>query len=168
MTEEVQTSIHHIRGSVILLVLRVFSVLFFIDTAYALLIGLGLFFSLDTTYYGAFVSFLWLAHTVKFFIELYFVLSFILPWATTTYYITDHQLIQCGGIVKVDQKIYELTKLREVDEAESWLGKLFNYGTIHGTVSASGFSDQFTMPGIADAKKYERILREYLVEANQP
>lgn len=167
MKEEMQTSIHHVRGSVILLTLRVFGVLFFVDTAFALVIALGIFFGIDTAYYNLFVIFLWLLHTVKFFIELYLVLSFVLPWATTTYYIADHQLIQCGGIVNVDQKIYELTKLREVDEAESWLGKLFNYGTIHGTVSVSGFSDQFVMPGIADAKKYERILRDYLIEANK-
>lgn len=166
MTEDMQKSIHHIRGSVILLSLRVLGILFFVDTVFALVLAFALF-AVGSEYYLFVVTFLWLLHTVKFLLEIYLVLSFVLPWATTTYYIVDHQLVQYGGIIKINEKTYELAKLREVDLIESWLGKLLNYGTIHGVISASGYNDEFKLVGIGDVKKYERILREYLTEASE-
>lgn len=167
MNQEFQTSMHHIRGSVILLSLRVFSVLFFVDTIYALILFFALNIGIGSDYYAYVVAALWLFHTIKFIFVLYYIFNSVLPWATTYYYVSDHHLIRYRGVAKLDEKIYELTKLREVDLKESWLGKILDYGTIHGVVSASGYNDEFTLFGVANAKKYERILRGYLAQAGE-
>lgn len=166
MSEDAPKSLHHIRGSVILLSLRVFAVLFFVDTVFAILLAIAQF-MIGSDYYNFVIASLWFLHTIKFVLEIYMVLAYVLPWATTTYYINNSQLIKCTGIIKVDEKVYELSKLRAVDLTASWLGKLLDYGTIRGTVSASGYTDEFLLVGIADAKKYERILHAYLSEAGQ-
>jgi uncharacterized membrane protein YdbT with pleckstrin-like domain len=167
MTEPMQASLHHIRGSVILLSFRTLGILFLVNTTFALILAIALFSGLGSDYYEMIIILLWLLHTIKFILEAYIILYFLVPWATTVYYIADHHLIVNGGVMQVDEKVYELNKLREVDLVESWLGKLLNYGTLHGTVSASGFSDEFTLVGVADAKKYERVLRSYVKEANK-
>lgn len=163
MDQEIQTSIHHIRGSVILLALRILGILFIADTAFAFILAFALF-TIGSDYYASVVSVLWILHTVKFVIEAYLVLYLVVSWATITYYLTDHTLVYSRGVVKTEETFLELNKTKSVHLTESWLGKLMNYGTITLTIPSYGGNEQFSLIGIADPKKYERIFRTYLGE----
>jgi predicted membrane protein len=157
-------SSHHIRGSVLLLVLRIAGLLFLIETIFALFIWIALSSNIAQSYYNIVLSTLLFGHTVKFVFELGAIGAAIFPWAVTQYYLSQHQLIKYVGFLHSDEKFYELGDVRSIELRQSWLGKIVNYGTITINFSSSGFHEIVHMNGIYDPKKYERILRQYLVQ----
>jgi uncharacterized membrane protein YdbT with pleckstrin-like domain len=164
----IQKSYHHIRGSVILLALRIFFSLFVVDTVYAALLVLFLFTNYATEYHAYVFLLLWLLHTAKFVLQAYVLLFLVIRWATITYYIHDHQLIRYQGAYQPDETIFELDFIKSVDLNESWLGRLLNYGNIILVVSSSGYRQDVRLEGIADPQKYERIFRDYMETAERP
>lgn len=156
-------SSHHIRGSVLLLVLRIAGILLLIETIYALFLWIALNSNVASDYYNVVLSTLLVSHFIKFIFELGAVGVAIFPWAITQYYLSQHQLIKYVGFLHTDEKFYELGDIRSIELEQSWLGKLVNYGTITINFSSSGFHEVVRMNGIYEPKKYERILRQFLV-----
>lgn len=91
-----------------------------------------------------------------------FIIVLVLRWATTNYYMSEHQLIVRKGIIKTDEVSYELTHVRSVELDQSIIGSFFNYGNIKLVLAVSGYHEEVTMHGLGDPKKYEHILREYI------
>jgi uncharacterized membrane protein YdbT with pleckstrin-like domain len=161
-------SFHHIRGSVILLLLRIFFSLFIVDTFYASVLIYFLLSDFATDYHAFVFSLLWILHTAKFILQAYVIIFLIIRWATTTYYIHDHELVRYQGAMQPSETIYELNFIKSVDVSESWLGRLLNYGDVMLAISSSGYRQDVKLQGIADPIKYERIFRHYMEEAEQP
>ncbi len=105
---------------------------------------------------------LWLTQTLKFFVEICLVLTIVIPWASTHYYITDRQLIRYVGISRRDETIFDLENLKSIELHQGWFGRLFNYGNILLTFSSSGYTEKTTLFGVYNPKKYERFLKEKL------
>lgn len=69
---------------------------------------------------------------------------------------TIYALLNCS------EKIYDLDIIRSVSIDQSWLGKIFKYGTMNIEISASGgYTDQITLFGVANPQKYENMLRKH-------
>lgn len=162
MKEHRETSIHHIRGSSILLTVRIFICLFLIDTVYAGILLILISNNIEFVDHITLLMVLWIIHTVKFFIIVFFMMGLILPWVSTVYYIGDHHLIKFSGIWRKNEVIFDLYNVRSVSMHENWLGKLLNYGDVNVIISGSGYREEVHIKGITDPKKYERIFREYL------
>lgn len=160
-TETLQKSTHHINNSAALLIVRLVLGLFFIETAFALLIFLASSAPLEG-YRTAALNVLWLTQTIKFFIEIGVVLSIAVPWASTQYYISDSQLIRYVGLSRRDETIFDLATLKTIELHQGWFGRIFNYGNISLTFSASGYTEKTTLYGVYNPKKYERYLKEKL------
>lgn len=144
------------------MLLRVFVILFVVDTGYALILAAFFFGDAATNFGTISLGLLWLMHTVKFIAIVGLIAAVIIDDATTDYYISGHHLIRKTGLIQKKEHIYELEKLRMIDIYQSWLGRLMNYGTITMTFSSSGYQENITMTGVSDPTKYERILRQHL------
>jgi uncharacterized membrane protein YdbT with pleckstrin-like domain len=60
------------------------------------------------------------------------------------------------------EKIYDLDIVRSVSIRQSWLGKIFRYGTVNVEISASGgYTDRATLAGVSDPQQYEKMLRRH-------
>lgn len=159
-TEELQESNHHINNSVAVVLFRLVAAIFLTETVYALLLWLATTPVAENSHSFT-IYFLWLIHTVKFFVEIGLMLAIILPWAGVSYYIDKDHLIRYVGIHRRDEKIYDLGLLQSLELHQSWLGRLFNYGELILSFETDKV-DQLTLAGIFNPKKYERVLRQKL------
>jgi uncharacterized membrane protein YdbT with pleckstrin-like domain len=158
---QVAQSRHFMRGSILLLSIRVFCWMFLVETLYA-----GVLFGLTRSpgLIPEAIAFnvLWALHTVKFVFLVVVTLKLVTDWATTTYYLANHHLVKYHGIFEVDEAIYELQSLKSLHLKESIVGRLLNYGDIYLTLSSSGYREDVVLCGISHARRYERVLRDYL------
>ncbi len=160
--DDLQTSRHHIRQSAVPLILRLIGLLFIIETAFVALLAGSAFLPLAATYHFESTSLLWLLDTVKFLLEIAGIITLVVPWATTTYYLSGDELVKLSGLTRLDEKIYDLQSLKSIELHQSWLGRIFNYGLIQLTLSSSGYSEVVKLTDLQDPKKYERAIN------NQP
>jgi uncharacterized membrane protein YdbT with pleckstrin-like domain len=162
MTPDLPTSAHHIRGSVILLTLKVGGLLLITGAFYAAFLLIFIFGGVGDDLSRFVLYLLWGLHTVKFFIEVYVTLYLVTHWARTSYYLSEHHLIRYEGIMQVDEHLYDLRAVRSVDVYENWLGRLLNFGDIHMVVADSGYREDLWLRGIAAPRKYEKVFRGFL------
>lgn len=157
---------HHIRGSILLLGIRVFLALFTVEALYSVVLLYLLIVAGTESYHNLLVTILLIINACKFGIEAYVILRLIVRWAATTYYLSEHQIIYRSGIIDFEQDIYELNDLHSVNLRQNWLGRLLNYGDIEITLSASGYRSELILRGIADVKGYEHVLHGFLEKRN--
>jgi membrane protein YdbS with pleckstrin-like domain len=149
-----------IRRSAAALAIRLFLLLFMIDTVYALLILGFMYISPPHEYYPMFVAFLWLLHTAKYIFITVVMLRTVLGWLGKSYLISGHHLITHDGIYRVDEKVYELDQLKAIDIHQDWIGRRFHYGNIKLALSAHGYNEQVELVDVAEPEKYEHVLEE--------
>lgn len=162
--QDMPISSHHIQQSIVLLMVKIIALVFAVETVYALLLAFFLFSGAGAEFHDAVFSFLWFIQTAKFLLLVYLILATIIPTVTTNYYVSEHHLIKYEGLLRNDETIYELNKLRSVKLHEDWLGRLLNYGDLLIVVSSSGYHEEVKLTSINNPKKYERVLREFLSE----
>ncbi len=169
MKEYLETSKHHIRKSASLLLFRIVAITFVLDSVYALILaflfGASMFPQMDLNMTQSdSLGFLWVAHTARFLITIFVLGGTVLRWCRFTYYITENELIIHKGVIKVDQTVYELEHLHSVRLYQSWVGRLFHYGTVQIEMVEYGHHETIRLVGITDPKKYERVFREQAQE----
>ncbi len=156
-----------IRESLILFILKIATILIVTDTVYALLnfILLQAFFlnhelPLSMHQYAPYIlTFLHLAKTT---LQVWGISSIVFRWVGNSYHITKRHLIHQEGIMNCSEKIYDLDIIRSISIEQSWLGKIFKYGTVSIEISASGgYTDQVTLFGVANPQQYENMLRKH-------
>lgn len=143
--------------------IRIFFLLFLIDTAYALIILAFLGLAPPAEYYSGFVILLWAAHTAKYIVTTFLLLRILLEWMGQTYSADDKHLTIRTGVYAISEKVYELTQLKRVKVRQDWLGRLFHFGNLTLEISASGFHETIELRDIADPRKYERELVQEFV-----
>lgn len=57
-------------------------------------------------------------------------IAIVMHWATTTYQITPEEIIIQRGIFYMQRLVYKTARIESVNVYQTFLGKLFNYGTI--------------------------------------
>ena len=86
----------------------------------------------------------------------------VFRWVGNSYHIKQKHLVQREGIMNCTEKIYDLDIVRSISIQQSWLGKIFRYGTVNVEISASGgYTDQATLSGVSDPRQYEKMLRRH-------
>ena len=159
-TENLQQSRHHITNSTAWLLLRLVAGIFLLETAYVAFIALSLV-PVFTSLHVEVTIGLWVLQTIKFLLLTAFVVAIVTPWASTQYYLTEHQLIKYVGLSRRDEEAYDLDILKAVSLHQGWFGRIFNYGDIHLTFSSGNLTEP-KLRGVYNPKKYGRVLREYL------
>ena len=159
---DLEKSVHHIRGSVFVLIFRVFIVAFLIETLYAFLLAALVYSKIGAAYTQSILESLWLLQTVKFVIEIFLILNIVTRWATTTYYLRDDLLVRVTGIVEVKEDLYDLKNARTLVVEQTWLGRLLNYGTLRVTIASSGFREEVVLAAVSTPRLYEHWINQYL------
>ena len=88
--------------------------------------------------------------------------TIVFRWVGNSYRITPKHLVKREGVMNCVEKIYDLDIVRSVSIHQSWLGKIFRYGTVSIEISASGgYTDQAILSGVSDPQQYEKMLRKH-------
>jgi len=156
-----------IRSSLVILVLRVFLLMFLIDTLYSAITYFSFRFNLFQDAHYFLVIVLSITHFIKNFFEIYVVLSIILNWVGNTYIITGSHIVERRGILNVKEQMFDLKNIRSATLEQGWLGKLFHYGDVMIETSASGgYNEVINLIGIPHPEKYGVILKKFINEAS--
>lgn len=164
-----QTSITEpIRESLVLFMIKIAGVLIVTDTVYAVLsfVLLRAFFlnhELPFNIHDSTAYILTFIHLAKTVIQVWGISAIVFRWVGNSYHITPKHLIHHEGILNCIEKIYDLDIVRSISIQQSWLGKIFKYGTVNIEISASGgYTDQVTLSGVSKPQQYEKMLRKHL------
>lgn len=156
----IPTSRHHIRLNVLILMWRLFLVLFVLNTLYGLLLLLVSQGTVFERYSQELLNATWIGHMVLFVIQVIVVIYLSASWMRTNYYLTEAEVILASGIFTERETMYKLSDVRSVVLRQSWFGRVFNFGTIVAHISASGgYHEILKLKDIKDPKKYEHALR---------
>lgn len=156
-----------IRESLILFIIKIASILIITDTIYAALnfVLLQAFFlnhQLPFSLHAFAPYILTILHLVKTLLQVWGISSIVFQWVGNSYQITKRHLVHNIGIMNCTQKIYDLNIIRSISIQQSWIGKIFKYGTVNIEISASGgYTDQVTLFGVPDPQQYENMLRKH-------
>lgn len=153
-----------IKLSVPLMLVRMLSGLFVLDTCYALIIVLFLWLT-PMQMHGWLLLFLLLLHTIKFIVFTVFLLRLITQWQGKTVLITSHHLYIDEGLVHANDRIYELAQIQAIKLNQSWLGKMLNFGDICITLGSRSFSEVLELGGVANPQRYVTWFSKYLQPA---
>ncbi len=165
---DVKVSINEpIRESVVLFVIKIATVLITLDIIYAVLnfILLRSFFlnhelPFNLHIYTAYI--LTFLHILKTVLQVWGISSLVFRWIGNSYFITEKHLVHHEGILNCLEKIYDLDIVRSISIQQSWLGKVFRYGSVNIEISASGgYTDQVTLNGVSNPQQYEKMLRRH-------
>ena len=156
-----------IRESIILFISRIAWILIVMDLVYAAInfILLRAFFlnhelPFNIHDYTAYI--LTFLHLVKTVLQVWGISAIVFRWVGNSYHITDRNLVHREGIINCIEKIYDLDIVRSVSIQQSWIGKIFKYGTINIEISASGgYTDQVTLSGVSNPQQYEKMLSRH-------
>lgn len=155
-----------IRESLILFIIKIAAVLIVSDMVYAVInfILLQAFFLnhvLPLNLHEYAPSVLTVLHLVKTAFQVWGISLIVSQWVGNSYQITRRHLIHSMGIMNCTEKTYDLNIIRSISIQQSWVGKIFNYGTVNIEISASGgYTDQVTLFSVPTPKKYENMLRK--------
>lgn len=154
--------IEHLQPSVLVIVLRLLTALFFLDTLLALII-LG-FFVLNNAHdwHNSYIWFLLLANTIKYVILSALIVQLFADWAGRAYYLAGHHLIERLGLVNLTETTYELSQVKSVIIKQSWLARRFNFGTILLSFAGSGKEKEVVLRDINNPMTYKKYFDEHL------
>ncbi|MCL5797364.1 MAG: PH domain-containing protein [Patescibacteria group bacterium] len=166
-TEERSVVIEPIRESLVLFVIKIALILIVTDLVYATLnfVLLRAFFlnhELPFRMHSFAPYVLTFLHLVKTTLQVWGISAIVFRWVGNSYHITDKHLVHHEGVINCNEKIYDLDIVRSVSIQQSWLGKIFRYGTVNIEISASGgYTDQVTLFGVSNPQQYEKMLRRH-------
>lgn len=152
-----------VRGSSIVLVIKVLLVLILFDGIYSFIyyiLSLGVNLPFDFHHHTAIL--LLIVQLGKITLQFVLLLHVVLSWANNLYFLTDEHIIKRGGVLKVQEEIFHYKNIRSISIHQSWIGKLCNYGDILLKTSASGgYQDDIVLSGIANPQRYKEVLKRY-------
>ncbi|MBI4038733.1 PH domain-containing protein [Candidatus Daviesbacteria bacterium] len=156
-----------IRESVVLFVIKIATILIITDLVYAVVnfVLLRAFFlnhELPFNIHDLTAYILTLLHIAKTALQVWGISSIVFRWVGNSYFITQKHLVRHEGIINCIEKIYDLDIIRSISIQQSWLGKIFRYGSVNIEISASGgYTDQVTLNGVTNPQQYEKMLRRH-------
>lgn len=152
--------IETVHGSISLLVIRLFIVLFVIDSAHSLLSLFVFDLPLLNEFHIELTLLMFITHVIKNVFEIYVVISMVLSWAHNTYSITARQIIHKQGVLNIKENVYDIKTVRAITVKQGLFGKILNYGDIAIKTSASGgYQDDIFLTGIPRPHEYKELLK---------
>ena len=156
-----------IRSSILILIMRLFLVMFLVDALYS--ITEIYFVDLDVSFeiHRLIINTMFITHILKNIFLIYFVLTIVTKWIGNICYITETYLVKHEGILNLKEKVIDLKNLRSFDINQSFFGKLFQYGTIKLTTSASGgYNDEIYLSEVDHPEKYKEFFEHCLEKSS--
>ena len=152
----------YIRGSVILLFLKIVLLILLFDTFYlSATILLNLTFNIPFEWHHHISLGLLMTLGVQIFIKSIFMFYLVLNWMSNTYILNSTHVIKKHGIFSNDEEIHRFDTVRSISIQQSVMGKFLNYGSILLKTSASGgFQDDIVISEIDNPKSYEEHLKK--------
>lgn len=145
-----------IHGSIFLLALKLFVIIFTSDLVYLLVDRLA-FEALQTTLYTNFILLLTGFYILKSFIQIILVIWVVFHWLFHKYHIdyVQKKLYEYRGIFHTKEHMSDLKNVRDVSMEQTLLGKIFNYGNIVLTITASGgYVEKIRIQKVQEPKLY--------------
>lgn len=166
MNDTVDT-IAPIRQSIFIFVIKLFCALFLIDTLYAVVGLLVLQLGIPQDYhYNLFIIFI-IVHVLKNLLQIYIALKVVFGWVSRVWFIHGKQLIKREGILHMQETVYDLTIIRSIDIDQDFSGKLFHYGSIDLTTSASGgYNEHIILQDISEPETCAEAVKKNLSFSN--
>ncbi len=139
MTTRSLNSYESIHGSIFLLALKLFMIIFFSDLFY-LLVDILLLNTLQADYYYHLILIMSFFHIFKSLAQIALIFMVVFHWLYHKYHIDYGQkkLYEHKGFLHTKEHMSDLRNVRDVLMEQKFLGKLFHYGDIILTISASG------------------------------
>jgi membrane protein YdbS with pleckstrin-like domain len=152
----------YIRGSVVLLFLRVLLLIVIFDTFYLLAtILLNLTFDIPYEWHHHISLGLFIALGIQILIKSVVMYYLVLNWMSNTYILNSTHVVKKHGIFSNDEDIHRFDTVRSISIKQSVMGKFLNYGSILLKTSASGgFQDDIEIAEIDNPKRYEEHLKK--------
>ncbi|KKQ75423.1 MAG: hypothetical protein US96_C0011G0021 [Candidatus Woesebacteria bacterium GW2011_GWB1_38_5b] len=152
-----------IRGSIILLILKLIVAVFIIDAIVFISSSFNsIFIDIQAPFYNLFSIILILSQPIVNTIRIVIIIYFVLSWSHTSYYIDGEHLIVHKGVLNIEEDTYELATIRSADVKQSLLQRIFNFGDVELKTSASGgYQVLVILKGIANPVEFERKIRKY-------
>lgn len=86
------------------------------------------------------------------------IISLLIKWAGTSYVIKDNEIIVQNGLFNIKQKIYPLEGHEEVKIYKSFLGKIFDYGTL--SIYQPVLQKYVILENIQDPDLFAEVIRQ--------
>lgn len=168
MNKIVQQYIHEpIRSSVLVLILRLFLGMIIVDTIYSLAEIYFLELEVSFNAHQIIIAMMFITHFIKNIFLIHFVISSIAKWISNLCYINGLNLVKHEGIFNLKEKIIDLKQLRTVTIHQGFIGKLFHYGNITLTTSASGgYTDEVYLAEVDEPEKYKDFFQQCLEKSS--
>jgi len=151
-----------IRGSIFLLLTRIFFIMVGTDTIY---LSIRIFvFKLNPPFLNGtttdIIFFIFL--TCSYIVQIFLIYSVLLHWLNKRYYFENNHLIVKKGIFKITERIYDLPNLKSVIVTQSLLGNLLHIGTITLTIAAPGITEEVSLTEIPHPHILERQIKKFI------
>lgn len=154
--------IEPIRGSIFVLSLKLILVIFLFDAFYALVFYfLNIFIGIPLDWHHHLSVLALVLQGIKVLLQFSIILFVILQWTNNIYYLTKKHLVKKQGTFNSKEKIYDFENIRNIAIQKSFLGKIFNYGTIViRPISFGQEGEDIWLVDIENPQKYELLLKE--------
>lgn len=152
----------YLRGSVILLFLRIVLLIIIFDSFYVVAtILLNLTFNIPFEWHHHISLGLLMTLGAQIFIKSISMFYLVLSWMSNTYILNSTHVIKKHGIFSNEEDIHRFDTVRSISIQQSVMGKFLNYGSILLKTSASGgFQDDIVISEIDNPKSYEEHLKK--------
>jgi uncharacterized membrane protein YdbT with pleckstrin-like domain len=151
-----------IRGSIFLLLSRIFLVLVGTDIVY---LTVRVFvFEQQPPWLNDVITFIifFIFLLCSYILQIFLIYSVLLHWLNRKYYFETTHLIVRKGIFKTTERIYDLTNLKSVVVTQGILGKIFHYGTISIEITSPGLTEEADLTEIPHPHKIEMQIKKFL------
>ena len=151
-----------IRRSVVVLGIRIFLVLFVVDTLFAILLLASVAGYVPADWTTGYATFLWIVYTVKFLFLSYLIIRLVVDWLSTLYYVTGGHLIRQRGVLNTAETVFQLADIDSAVMSQSWLGRMCNFGDVRVEFSVAREKEFVNLYAINDPQRYEDLFSKFI------
>jgi uncharacterized membrane protein YdbT with pleckstrin-like domain len=137
-----------LRESTIKLVFRIIVLIIIFDLFYFAITIIEMIYPSLKEVYISFFNYSTLIHLSLLFLQIFSIAYMFVRWFTNYYVIGNDHIAQIYGIISKTEKTIKYSNLRIVDNKQSVLGRIFNYGDI--VLGLIGNDQNFLIKGIDD------------------
>ena len=150
-----------IRRSVVVLGIRIFLVLFVVDTFFAVLLLADVAGYVSADWMAGYAAFLWIVYTLKFMFLTYAIIRLVVDWLSTLYCVTGGHLIRQRGVMSTTETVFQLTDIDSAVMSQSWLGRLCNFGDVTVEFTVAREKEFVSLYAINDPQRYEDLFSKF-------
>ena len=95
-------------------------------------------------------------------IQIFIIISILLRWLTTRYYIEKNRLIELKGIFSTRERTYDLKNLKSVIIDQGIMGKIFHFGTVSMVITSPNLTEKITLSEIPNPQETEKHIKKFI------